>query len=159
MRFAPRDPKEYLYSKIKRDDATGCWNWTGHTFSGGYGFFKCKAIQRNPMNASRGSWVVHNGDPGPLMVLHKCDNRLCVNPDHLFLGTSKDNMGDCKDKGRTNRGEARPQAKLTHQTAFEIRWLNAMGWSYGKLAEMFGVSRSACFSVVTGQTWRPDPCD
>lgn len=146
--FEPLDPLEYLKSKIAVDPATGCWNWVGLKFDKGYGYFKCKAVQKTPLAASRASWIIHRGHPGNLFVLHQCDNRACCNPDHLFLGTQKKNMEDCKAKGRMNRGEDRPQSKLTDDEVTQIRRMKAQGASYGALAERFNVSRSLCFYAV-----------
>lgn len=108
-----------------------------------------------PMNASRGSWIVHNGPISrDIMVLHKCDNRRCVNPDHLFLGDGKDNMQDCSKKGRINRGEDRPQAKLTETAVREARILYASGYGPNAIADKFGVSPSAILFAVQRVTWK-----
>lgn len=154
-RFEPLDPREYFYDNLEKDEATGCWNWTGTMFDGGYGVFKCLAVQKMPMNASRGSWIVHNGPISrDIMVLHKCDNRRCVNPDHLFLGDGKDNMQDCSKKGRINRGEDRPQAKLTETAVREARILYASGYGPNAIADKFGVSPSAILFAVQRVTWK-----
>lgn len=85
-----------FWSRI--DKTEYCWNWTGPVSNRGHG---CVTIDRIPMTAYRYSWLLHNGPvPDKLYVLHKCDNRLCVKPDHLWLGTQSDNMQDMVSKGR-----------------------------------------------------------
>jgi len=90
-----------LYDKRRVDPVTGCWNWTASLGGNGYGQIYVYALRR-PKPAHQISWDLHNPDKprGRLFVLHRCDNKLCVNPDHLFLGTNQDNMIDARDKGR-----------------------------------------------------------
>jgi hypothetical protein len=84
----------------KVDCTKECWTWTASVFTQtGYGQFAL--TPRKPVNAHRMSWELSFGDiPSGMYVLHKCDNRSCVRPDHLFLGTQKDNMVDMSNKGR-----------------------------------------------------------
>lgn len=82
--------------KFSKTDS--CWIWNAATRSTGYGVF---SFNGKPETASRVSYRLYCGDiPNGLHVLHKCDNRICVNPEHLFLGTNKDNVEDRKSKGR-----------------------------------------------------------
>ncbi len=92
---------------------SGCWLWTAHVGKTGYGSI---CYKKKRTGSHRMSWMIHNGDiPEGLLVLHQCDTRSCVNPDHLFLGTYKDNAQDCIKKGRDNRlcGEDNHNSKLT----------------------------------------------
>jgi hypothetical protein len=154
----PSDPKELLYRKFIRDEATGCWNWNGALRADGYGAYASVALlgRRGVIPASRASWMIHNGQPPVgLLVCHTCDNRLCVNPDHLFLGTPKQNSEDMVAKRRMYGGERHWKAKLTREDAEQVRSLRASGWKIKPIAEKFGVTTSAIDGVLSGVNWRP----
>ena len=124
-----------------------CWVWTGANLRGGYGVFWYKA--RN-VTAHRASWEINVGITGNLHVLHKCDNRSCVRPDHLFLGTNADNMADRNKKGRAAR-------KLTESDAREVRRRYVRGSSTNGttgLAKEFGVSQQTIQGIVDGIYWK-----
>lgn len=94
--------EERFWSKVKKERAKGCWNWTAGQIGDGYGEFHAFGERR----AHRVSWVLHFEEiPPGLSVLHKCDNPLCIRPDHLFLGTQQDNMTDMVNKGRQATGD------------------------------------------------------
>lgn len=99
VRNGSMTPEQRFWSKIKKTD--GCWEWQGQRNHRGYGEV---SVSRKWVKAHRFSWASVNGPiPAGMFVLHHCDNRACVRPEHLFLGTQKDNMRDAKAKGRAYR--------------------------------------------------------
>ena len=129
-----------------------CWLWGGSRRPNGYGVFW---NQGRRVSAHRFSWELANGPiPDGLSVLHSCDNKPCVRPAHLFLGTQADNMRDRDQKGRNLIGSESPRAKLTESQVLEIL---ASGRRYGwriALARKFRVSISTIKAVACGQNWR-----
>lgn len=94
--------EERLWTKV--DKSGECWLWIANRNWAGYGLFKREGKTRA---AHREAWRAAHGDiPAGLQVLHRCDNRACVNPAHLFLGSQKDNIQDCIAKGRRKSGQA-----------------------------------------------------
>lgn len=102
---------EAFFNKISK--VGECWLWTGaKRGKSGYGAMKYNG---KVVATHRVSWMIHNGEiPDGLNVCHKCDVRLCVNPDHLFLGTQSDNMMDCSNKGRLYVNPNRPLFQVGH---------------------------------------------
>ena len=136
-----------------------CWLWTGAKTYGGYGVINSGGRDGKIIRAHRLSWELHNGPfPAELDVCHKCDNPSCVRPDHLFLGTAKDNVADMVHKGRARggapRGSLHPQAKLTEAQVVDIRARHTAGAaSQRQLAREYGVDRRAIHQVVYRKTW------
>jgi hypothetical protein len=91
---------EQFWTKVNMG-GDGCWNWTASTMPSGYG---CLRVEGKTKSSHRTVWQLERGEiPHGLCVLHVCDNRRCVRPDHLFLGTRVDNIRDMEAKGRANR--------------------------------------------------------
>lgn len=132
-----------------------CWHWRGSVNRLGYGCFNFGGETK----AHRVSWMMSNGKiPVGAHVLHRCDNRQCVNPDHLFLGTHADNMRDREAKGRANRhstsGEDNPMATLTWQQVQEIRGMVDSGERQVDVCRKFGVSPMTVSRIVRRETWK-----
>jgi hypothetical protein len=103
----------------------------------------------------RFAWELANGPvPDGLWVLHRCDNRLCCNPDHFFLGTVQDNMDDCCAKERQARGSTQGSHKLSEELVATIRERYAGGETQTRLAGDFGVRQTTISRVVRGDSWK-----
>lgn len=134
-----------------------CWQWTGCIGTRGYG--QCYDGRGNsPCRSHRMAWRLTHGSLDPsIRVLHKCDNPLCVNPDHLFLGTDHDNMVDKVQKNRHNPpvGERHGMSKVTEDIAVMIRSLyRDYKITQPELAEIVGVSQQQISKIVRNQRWR-----
>lgn len=142
-----------FWSKVDKSDS--CWVWTAGTGRGGYGIISINAY---PVKAHRFSWLLHKGEiPNGLGVLHTCDNPRCVKPDHLFLGTTVDNVKDRDSKNRQCQGESHSDAKLSKEQVTEIRRVYVKGCRKNgvrPLARRYKVCRSSMRSIVTRKTWK-----
>jgi hypothetical protein len=138
-----------FWSKVQRGD--DCWNWAGGLIDG-YGV--CTAVGTS-WRAHRLSWVIHFGAiPDGMVVCHACDNRACVRPDHLLLGTQRANVRDCSEKGRNNQ----IGRKFTAALVTEMRALYASGGiTFEALASQYGTTLSHVHNLVTGKAWAEVP--
>lgn len=146
-----------FWEKVSPPVASGCREWAGATTSKGYGNFY---LNGRHVSAHRVSWELSRGRiPDGLFVCHRCDNRRCVNPSHLFLGTAKDNTQDMLKKGRcrnlgSHKGEAHHFAKLTADKVRIARALYETGQhSQQEIASLFGVGQTSMGDAVRGRTW------
>lgn len=127
-----------------------CWLWTASLFPNGYGQFRTNLIPNRGV-AHRASWLLHIGDiPEGLWVLHHCDVRRCQRPNHLFLGTAKDNTEDMISKQRHTAGEHSVKAKLTEAQVMAIR---ADTRSTEEIARDYAVSVPQINRILAGKNW------
>jgi len=141
--------EDRFWAKVDKKGPNKCWEWTAGKNGGGYG-----AIDEagKSLRAHRVSWELTYGSiPKGLCVLHHCDNKLCCNPSHLFLGTQADNIADKTAKGRQAKGEGNGHVTLMREDVFNIR---RSSLSQGKLGRLYGVSQYAIWAVKNERTWK-----
>lgn len=158
-----RNKPQDIWKYVTKTDS--CWLWHGCTQDFGYGVMR---IKQKTNLTHRLSWELANGRkiPDGLCVLHRCDVPACVNPDHLFLGTKKDNNDDKMSKGRnrfvSRSGEDHPSSKLTVALVKEIReryekgrrgWSRKGGITHESLASEYGVGKTIIGAVIKGDRW------
>lgn len=142
--------KYYEKHVIKQE---GCWDWSGIIQWTGYATLNI----RPPIKAHRASWILHNGEiPKGLLVCHTCDNRKCTNPDHLWLGTHKENIQDKIKKGRSNtpKGIQLKVAKITEEQVIEIRLKLKNGLTCSEIGRQYRISRKIISRIKNNDTWK-----
>lgn len=129
-----------------------CWPWLGFIEPQGYGR---TSISHRNIGAHRVSYMLANGPiPDGQVVRHSCDNRACVNPAHLLVGTQGDNVRDAVARDRIAHGTRVWNAVLDESTVREIRRLRRAGWATAGIARHLGFNDQAVRDVVSGRTWR-----
>lgn len=134
-----------------------CWTWVGSVHDEGYGYL---VVDGKWTGAHRFSYQHFNGPiPDGLLVCHHCDNPICVNPEHLFLGTDGDNSRDKMEKGRATgmKGSDNPKAKLTDEQVEEIKRIYQKGhrvYGINALARRYGVSTFPIACIVNETGWK-----
>lgn len=158
---AKRQPVETrFWDKVNRSGPTPehapelgpCWEWTRAISSKGYGKIGRGGRGNGHVPAHRVSWeMTHGAIDSGLFVCHRCDNRRCVRPSHLFLGTNADNMRDAATKGRSPRGDGHSNSKLTRDAVLDIR---SSSETQDALARKYSVAQSAISMARNRKTWR-----
>ena len=151
------EDKKRFFSKVDKTDT--CWVWKASIRgNSGYGAFK---INGKVKSAHRVSWEIYNEKkiPDGLLVCHKCNNRLCVNPEHLYVGTYVDNTRDAirdgvRDHYKYVYGEKVGTAKLSEDNILEVVRLYEKGLSHKEIAKKLKVDRSTIGDVLRGRTWK-----
>jgi hypothetical protein len=152
--------KERFDEKYQVEANTGCWLWTGAVtkIKGSVWCYGVISIDNKKRVATRASWFLTHGYlPSPdIQVLHKCDTPLCVNPNHLFLGTQADNMADCERKGRKNVmfGERAGMSKLTDAIVASIRNDTR---TFQEIAKEHDIHESTVAAIRYNRTWKHVP--
>ena len=144
---------ERFLNKVEK--SKDCWNWIGMIGSKKHGYGAMK-VNGKRIKSHRLSWELHCGRiPKNLCVLHKCDNRKCVRPSHLFLGTLADNMYDRKKKGKYGIGEKNPASKFTEiQVKKIIKLYRQDGLTAKVVGKMFNTSEAYIWRIVNGYSWK-----
>ena len=138
-----------FWAKVEKTST--CWNWTGAITTNGYG----RVWFQRSYPAHRFSYLLVNEDiPTDKILCHSCDNRACVNPAHLFLGSHKDNSQDMVAKDRHIRGERSHTAKLTAEDVISIRNSSLGPTQAGK---KWGVSKGTISTIRAYTTWKHLP--
>lgn len=127
---------------------SGCWLWTGNARGTGYGVLK---HQGKWLFAHRASLILQGIDPNGKVVMHTCDTPFCVNPNHLLLGTQRENILDASKKQRMCHGEKHPSSKLNEDS---VRAIRASQETYTYLTRAYGVTFSVVQKVKTRKTWK-----
>lgn len=141
---------------VRKNAVNGCWEWAGFIGTHGYGAFQYKEVGcyahrfsyhalKEPITSE------HKG----MYVCHACDNRKCVNPEHLFLATPRQNSLDASRKNRIKKGELHPFAKISRKTASDIRVLYASSrLPQARIASIFCVSPCTVAEIVSSKRWK-----
>jgi hypothetical protein len=156
----PKPTEHRFHKSYIKDKDTGCWNWIGKSRSGSSRLYGRIKVDGKTTPAHRYSWELHNQKtiPKGMIVMHKCDNPQCVNPDHLSIGTHQDNMSDMVKKGRQSKsnherakGEKNGNSKLTKKIAKAIFNDNR---PQRQIAKSYGITQAAVSLIKRKITWR-----
>lgn len=144
-----QNPTERFWSRVTRTTDDACWEWQGTTCLG-YGHV---SFLGKLQKAHRVAWYLTHGKFPEQYLLHSCDNRKCVNPQHLREGSQQENMNDMKTRMRQARGQDTGVAVLNIQKVREIRQMRARSMSYRAIAEVIGVGATTVRQVIARKTW------
>jgi hypothetical protein len=150
-RYIPANGDARFWRKVETSD--GCWLWRGARNTHGYGHLTVAGVY---WTAHRRAWVLAGNElAADREVCHRCDNRACVRPDHLFLGTHTENMQDAKAKGRIAVGDSHGRRRLNADVVREVRRVRAdEGLSYKQLGARFGICAQQAHKIVRRHNWQ-----
>lgn len=139
---------ERFWKFVSPEPMSGCWLWTGAVDTNGYGIIGAGGREGGTLRAHRLSFEHARGPvPDGLFLLHKCDVRSCVNPDHMFVGTARDNSQDMARKGRHGL------AKMTPELVRRLRADRRNGVTYRELCKRYGITMRTVAQIVLRITW------
>lgn len=142
-------PLEHFWNNVARTET--CWNWTAGLTYKGYGFL---TLDRKQFRAHRYSYELHNGPiPKGMLICHRCDNRRCVRPDHLFLGTTQDNTADRHNKGRTLviRGENHWRSRVDEKA---VRDMRSRRLRLAEFASLYDLTKESVRAIQRRKSWK-----
>lgn len=147
-----------FWTKVDKSTPNGCWEWTANKNNKGYGMFSIDSYVGKKL-AHRLSYEAAKGRiPKGGLVLHSCDNPGCVNPDHLRVGSHKQNIADMDSRGRRVpphlKGETNPHSFLTDEAVVAIRRDYLSGAKNDALADSYGLSRNSVQDITLGRSWK-----
>jgi len=143
--------KEAILKKSRLDHVSGCWEWTGFLHKNGYGQCWNHGNVTSPHRASYEAFI--GPIPDGMLVCHKCDNRKCCNPDHLFVGTSTENSGDMAAKGRSTLGSRHALAKIQESQAIMVAKMLNEGFHVNEIEQATGANKDIIRNIKKGHNW------
>jgi len=150
--------RERFSSRVSKDANTGCWNWTGCQTASGYGRITAKHINGNhcDVKAHRVAYTLYKRTiPNNKVIRHTCNNRNCVNPEHLIAGTHIQNMNDMVKTNNSCKGEKNARAILTEQLVRDILKASTVKKQPRKrVCEQYGIASSTLSDILNNKTWK-----
>lgn len=145
----------YIIENIVIDKITGCWNWTANIDINGYAHGSYQIENKRERKAYHISFYIYNGYRASY-ICHTCDNKLCVNPQHLYEGSPKTNAEDrtIRERSSTRIGQSNGRSIVNEQLVLEIRRLYATKqYKQSELAEQFNIAQTTISAIVTYKIW------
>ncbi len=140
---------------LSQIEKNNCWIWKGGLGRHGYAQHR---MNNTPIVAYRAAWILFKGEiPKGICVCHRCDNKKCVNPDHLFLGTQSDNMKDMLEKGRRRKdlkGQDVPHSRLKDKDIKDIFEMRKNRYKIREIAEVFKVHKTHIGKILQRKKWK-----